>query len=105
MSNNHEPSVWAREQFAELGRRLVDERTKPCPHLSDPERDRYAYALWAPAAISCGDCVEPILNMQRTACDRCGERPPTADHQAQPAEGVLMLFALCEECDRREMGR
>lgn len=104
-SDRYDPSFWVRSQVQELGVRLADERTKPCPHLTDPDHDRYAWAVWAPAAIVCGECVLPILEQPPGVCDRCGEEPAVQQFDYEPTDGGdwLLLFRLCQGCTAREM--
>ncbi|WP_134131199.1 hypothetical protein [Kribbella pratensis] len=105
----YEPSVWVRSIVEDdLLVRLATELTRPCPHLTDPEHQRYAYALWAPDLLLCADCIGPVMDAPAGMCDRCGEAQAAHQNDYIPTtdgEGWVLLFRLCEDCQRREMSQ
>jgi hypothetical protein len=105
--DRYEPSFWVRSQVHGLGVRLTEERTRPCPHLTDSERDRYAYALWVPERLVCADCVEGVMDAPVGMCNRCGKAPAAHENRYPPTpEGDwLLMFRLCDDCQRSEMGQ
>ena len=106
-NDNYEPSVWVRSIAGDdLEVRLATELTRPCPHLTDPEREGFAYALWAPDLLLCATCVGPVMDAPAGLCDRCGEAPAVRqfDYHPPTSAGVwVMLFRLCDACRRREL--
>lgn len=106
-SDRYDPSFWVRSQVNDLGARLADERTRPCEHLTDPERDHYSWALWAPAAIVCEDCLGPLLAAPAGMCDRCGDAAAAHQNDYRPTEqgDWVFLFRLCTRCQGAEMSQ
>lgn len=106
-SDRYDPSFWVRAQVEDLGVRLAEERTRPCPHLTDPENDRYAWALWVPERIYCADCIGPVLDMPDGPCDRCGDQPVAFQSDYRPTEAGdwVLLFRLCSTCHAKELSQ
>jgi hypothetical protein len=104
-SDHYDPSFWLRSVVDDLGDRLAERTTRPCPHLTHPERDRYAWCLWMPERLVCADCLPAVMDAPRGMCNRCGKAEPVREnyYHPTPEEDWVLIFVLCADCQRAEM--
>jgi hypothetical protein len=112
-TDNHEASVWLRNEINAVLQRVRGLQMELCPHLSPGWPA--AVALWAAERMVCAACLSTIRpdGLEDHRCDRCGDIADTlhpclnvveTDHGDVNTPGPLVIFyGLCLSCRDREV--
>lgn len=101
---DHEPSLWLRWKIAAA----LDQPggLRQCGHLTP--KDKATVALWRPDWAWCGECAPTGIRItdptEDRRCDRCRRVSKMIYPMLVDAGPALIMFGLCRDCHRREVG-
>lgn len=100
---DHEPSTWLRDQVEDLRTRWEAGNTFACGHVVTGTAGVTFTALWRRDTVTCSPCAAVFRRPTDQACDRCEQPRDELRGLAHQVNGLVVLFALCPGCHRREV--
>lgn len=107
---DHEPSFWLRARLARIDTAAINGRLSVCGHVTIRRLGTSPgiVPLWAPDTLWCVTCAPAALRLVGAAnyeCDRCGAHADPIQVCTIAGRYAVVVFGLCDECQRREVAR